>query len=44
VRIQAVDDVVVGRMQVVFVDEQGEEIMHGEATPVDDIWWQFVAS
>jgi hypothetical protein len=44
VRIQAVDDVVVREMQVVFVDEQGEEIMRGEATLVDEIWWQFVAS
>jgi len=42
VRIRAVDDVLVAVMQVTFSTQQAEVIAGGEATPIDEAWWQFV--
>lgn len=42
VRIQAVDDGLVAGMQVAFRDEEGAIIAQGEATPMNETWWQFV--
>jgi hypothetical protein len=41
IRVQARDNVMVTKVEVMIINEDGELLEAGEADQVDSIWWEF---